>query len=45
MSRAANAPNPIPLDTASYPAADRTSPVTADDWFAAAPARAGNAIG
>jgi hypothetical protein len=35
MSRAANAPNPIPLDTASYPAADGTPLVTADDWFAA----------
>jgi hypothetical protein len=35
MSRAANAPNPIPLDTASYPAADGTLLVTADDWFAA----------
>ena len=35
MSRAAKAPNPIPLDTASYPAADGTPFVTADDWFAA----------
>jgi hypothetical protein len=35
MSRAANAPNPIPLGTANYPAADGTPLVTADDWFAA----------
>jgi hypothetical protein len=32
MSRAANAPNT--LDTASYPAANRTPLVTADDLFA-----------
>jgi hypothetical protein len=35
MSRAANPPNPITLDTASYPAANRTPLVTADDLFAA----------
>ena len=35
MSRAANAPNPATLDTVSYPAANRTPLVTADDLFAA----------
>jgi hypothetical protein len=35
MSRAANAPNPVILDTASYPAANRTRLVIADDLFAA----------
>jgi hypothetical protein len=35
MSRAANAPNPVTLDTGSYPAANRTPFVIADDLFAA----------
>ena len=39
MSRAANAPNPITLDTASYPAINRTPLVIADDLFAPGTAR------